>query len=43
MARLASASAPEGSTRMSFMRLEHTDIALEQKVARWPLTAMIGP
>ena len=41
--RLASASAPVGSTRMSFMCLERTDIALEQIVARRPLTAMIGP
>ncbi len=43
MARPASASAPVGSTRMSFMCLEYTDIALEQTVARRPITAMIGP
>ena len=43
IARLASASAPVGRTRMSFMCLERTDIALGQTVAREPLTAMIGP
>ncbi len=43
IARLASASAPVGSTRMSFMCLEDTDIPLGQTVARRPITAMIGP
>ena len=43
MARLASASAPVGRTRMSFMCLKRTEIAVRQTVAREPHTAMIGP
>ena len=43
MARLASAIGPVGSTRMSFMFLEHTGTALDQTVALRPLTAMIAP
>ena len=43
VARLESASAPVGRTRMSFMCLERRDTAVWQTVAREPQTAMIGP